>query len=258
MAVISGRPIEPVTDQGYSSYAVKLPAFEGPLDLLLHLIRKNEINITDIPINVITQQYLETLGLMQSLNLSIAGEFLVMAATLVHIKSRELLPPAESEPEADDDDPRAVLVARLVEYQRFKDASQRLEEREAIWREIFPGRPIHLDADADTELPLSEVSLFDLLDALRGVVARLPERRDLEIVVEGLTVQERMNTVLDRLQQEESVSFTGLFDRDTTRNDVIVTLLALLELARLNLVRIVQPQTFGAIRVWRTESLTPS
>jgi segregation and condensation protein A len=228
-------------DDSQISYAVKLPAFEGPLDLLLHLIKKNEINIYDIPISLITGQYLEYLGLMTSLNLAVAGEFLVMAATLIHIKSKTLLPLSETGEEEEEEDPRVDLVTRLLEYQRFKEAAQGFESRELEWREVFY-RPASHGADGSTdEINLVDMSLFDLMEALRGVMERAPEKKGLEIVV--------------RLEREESITFTSLFDDDTTRLAMIVTFLALLELIRLKRVRIIQAELFGTIRVWKNTNL---
>jgi segregation and condensation protein A len=244
-------------DDLQTSYAVKLPAFEGPLDFLLHLIKKNEINIYDIPIALITRQYLEYLDLIKSLNLAVAGEFLVMAATLIHIKSKMLLPPSETDEEEEDEDPRTELVMRLLEYQRFKEAAQSLEAREQEWREVFH-RPASLgSAEPSDEINLVDLSLFDLLEALRGVMQRAPEKKDLEIVVDALSVQERMGLILDRLDEQESITFTSLFDDDTTRLAMVVTFLALLELIRLKRLRILQTELFGAIRIWKSTSLQP-
>jgi len=245
-------------DEPQTSYAIKLPAFEGPLDLLLHLIKKNEINIYDIPISLITGQYLEYLNLMKSLNLGVAGEFLVMAATLIHIKSRTLLPPSETDEEEDEEDPRADLVMRLLEYQRFKDAAQGFEAREEEWRQVFYRTPSPGSDGATDEINLVDMSLFDLLEALRGVMERAPERKGLEIVVDELSVQDRMSLVLDRLEGQESITFTSLFDGDTTRLSMIVTFLALLELIRLKRIRIIQAELFGAIRVWKNTNSQPS
>lgn len=245
-------------DELQSSYAVKIPAFEGPLDLLLHLIKKSEINIYDIPISLITRQYLDYLSLMKSLNLAVAGEFLVMAATLIHIKSKTLLPLSETDEEEEEEDPRTSLVFRLLEYQRFKDAASGLESREQEWRDVFY-RPASSGADGPSdEINLVDLSLFDLLEALRGVMERAPEKKGLEIVVDELSVQDRMGAILDGLEDVESLTFTSLFDDDSTRLAMIVTFLALLELIRLKRVRIVQAELFGAIRVWKNMSLQPS
>lgn len=243
-------------------YQVRLKTFEGPLDLLLHLIKKNEVNIYDIPIALITQQYLDYLSAMKSLNLAVAGEFLVMAATLVQIKARMLLPDDEqSLDEEEGPDPREELVRRLLEYKRYKDAAAALDQRGRRWHEVFrrdgmagfrgnlPG-PGGDSADA----PLEDMTLFDLVDALQGVLARLPARSLLEIIPENLTVKDRMNAILDLLQDRESVTFSGLFEGQTHRVVVIVTFLGLLELIRIKLVRVFQGETFGPILVSRAFS----
>lgn len=236
-------------------YQVRLKAFEGPLDLLLHLIRKNEVNIYDIPIALITQQYLEYLSVMKSLNLSVAGEFLVMAATLLQIKSRMLLPVDEAQVDEDEGpDPREELVLRLLEYQRFKDAAVRLDERERLWRELFSREPPGPTQSQADEAPLDHVTLFDLVDALQGVLARAPNRQMLEIAAEHLTVKDRMNAILEVLEAKESVTFLSLFEGSMHRPVVIVTFLALLELTRIKLVRIFQAEVFGPILLMRAFS----
>lgn len=246
-----------IMEESPSTYAVKLPVFEGPLDLLLHLIKKNEIHIYDIPISVITRQYLEYLDLMKSLNLAIAGEFLVMAATLIHIKSRTLLPPAENEEGEEEEDPRAELIMRLMEYQRFKEAAEQLSQRELEWRDVFARSPAAPSNGEEAEIGLSDLNLFDLLDALKAMLSRLPEKRSLEIIVDELSVQDRMTLILDSLDEQESVAFSDLFLNDKSRMAVIVTFLALLELIRLRLVRVVQVESFGAIRVWKKTNFQP-
>jgi len=180
-------------------YQVKLNAFTGPLDLLLHLIRKHEINVYDIPISKIAQQYLEYLNLMKTLNLSMAGEFLVMAATLLHIKSRMLLPKDEqAQKEEEGEDPREELVRRLVEYEQFKNAAIHLSGRERLWREAFFREPQPLETPGVPEEWLMEdLSLFDLLGALQEVLDRTDSQTLLEISQETITVQERVNALLD-------------------------------------------------------------
>lgn len=240
-------------DPAEGFYQVRLEAFTGPLDLLLHLIKKNEINIYDIPIALITQQYLEYLTLMKTLNLTVAGEFLVMAATLIHIKSRMLLP-AEDQPgdEEDGPDPRAELVRRLLEYKRFKEAAAQLADQGRIWREMFTREPAAAEPPPAEDLPLEHLTLFDLVDALQGVLSRLPAAQCLEIMPDNLTVQDRMNAILEALEREESVTFVSLFERDRHRLVIIVTFLALLELIRIKLVRVFQGEPFGPIRLART------
>jgi len=242
-------------EQIETSYQVRLDKFEGPLDLLLYLIRKSEINIYDIPIALITQQYLDYLSLMKSLNLAVAGEFLVMAATLVHIKSRMLLPDDQAESDEDEGpDPRDELVRRLLEYKRYKEAARRLDDRERVWREVF-GRDEPPPAPTPSgEAWLEEVTLFDLVDALQSVVARLPDQRLMEITPENLTVKDRMNLIIETLDQKESVTFLSLFEGQTHRLLIIVTFLALLELIRIKLVRVFQGEVFGPILVTRAFS----
>jgi len=237
-------------------YQVRLEKFEGPLDLLLHLIKQNEVNIYDIPIALITQQYLGYLGMMKSLNLSVAGDFLVMAATLVQIKSKMLLPLDErEEDEEDGPDPREELVRRLLEYKTYKEAAGQFDNRERLWREIF-----HRDQGAQPtvqngETLLEEVTLFDLVDALQGVLARTADRRLIEITPENLTVKDRMNAILEAMEDKEVLPFPDLFDRASRRLTVIVTFLALLELIRIKLVRVFQAETFGPILLTRAFSL---
>jgi segregation and condensation protein A len=240
-----------------TSYRVRLDEFEGPLDLLLHLIKKNEINIYDIPIAVITKQYLDYISIMKYLNLEVAGEFLVMAATLIHIKSRMLLP-VETDGDDDEDggeDPRAELVRRLLEYKQFKEAAAELVERGQQWREVF-GRPAFCEA-AHTSLPEDvddtplELTLFDLVDAFQDIVQRTPAKAFVEMTAEHLTVKDRMNYILERLEDEPAIPFESLFLPEEGRLFVIVTFLGLLELIRIKLVRAYQAEVFGAILLSR-------
>ncbi len=239
-------------EQVETAYEVKLEAFNGPLDLLLHLIRKHEINIYDIPIALITRQYLEYLQIMKELNLSFAGDFLVMAATLIQIKSRTLLP-QEPGPEPDDeagDDPRSELVRRLVEYQQFKEVAGRLSEQERLWRQVFQREPEQSQPVRDV---LSEdVQVFDLLSALQEVLAQTVVSTGLEFTPDTLTVQDRINSVIERLEETPALTFAALFEGETDRLTVIVTFLALLELVRMKLVRLTQVDFGGPIRIART------
>lgn len=249
-------------DQIELPYQVRIENFEGPLDLLLHLIKKNEINICDIPIAMIAQQYLDYLEAMRDLNLNVAGEFLVMAATLLQIKSKMLLPPDETvDDEEEGPDPREELVRRLLEYKQYKDAAHQLDGQEKMWREIFgrdPGPPVEADPESEPDDALLEhVSLFDLVDALQSVIDRTPGRKLLEIIPDNLTVRERMNVILELLEGKESVSFSALFEESVHRIVIIVTFLALLELIRLRVARVFQAETFGPILVSRTFSLVP-
>ena len=228
------------------STRVQLEVFEGPLDLLLHLIKKNEVSITDIPIAAITEQYLATLELMQDLSLDVAGEFLVMAATLIHIKSRMLLPASEDvEDEEEGGDPRAELARRLLEYQRFKDAAAQLEQREILTRDVFvrAGAP----AEEITLPSFREVSVFELLTALRRVLERLPKENVHEVTLDKITVREKMTLLLDTLRAQGQVLFEALFSEAKTRMEIVVTFLAMLELVKGRAIRIIQEELGGPI-----------
>ena len=234
------------------TYRVKLDLFEGPLDLLLHLVKKNEMDIANIPIAIITDQYLEYMVLLEELNLDVAGEFLVMAATLMYINSRHLLPePEGAEDEDEAGDPRAELIERLQEYQRFRDAALQLEQRDLLSREVF-ARPRDLDVpeeDADEEAPVEfrDVSLGGLLEAFRKVLRRAVAPPAHEVVSEGLAIQDCMAPILECLRPSGRTTFEALFPEDSTRHRIIVTFLALLELMRLGVVSVHQPTHFGEL-----------
>jgi segregation and condensation protein A len=215
---------------------VKLEVFEGPLDLLLHLIRENRVDIADIPVAEITEQYLAYLELMKTLNLDVAGEFLVMAATLMHIKSRMLLPAPDEESE-EGEDPRLELVRQLQEYQRYKEAGMALKDLEERRSRVFRGSSVGPEGPERTDYPL-EVSLLELLSALKKLLERVPEEASLEIRRERLTIAERISTLLEQLRKaNRELHFEELFSESSTVGDVIVTFLALLELMRLRMVR---------------------
>jgi segregation and condensation protein A len=233
-------------------YNIKLPVFEGPLDLLLHLIRESKIDIYDIPISFITRQYLDYIGIMKELNLEIAGEFLVMAATLIHIKSKMMLPPDEKD-EADTEmvDPRLELVQRLLEYRAYKDAAGILREKEEESLLVFSRDAAGEEAEAEEELSepsLFDVNIFDLLGAFRKMLESAPPEVRM-ITRETLTVKDKMFLIVDLLENAESVRFEELFKDTVTRTQLIVTFLALLELLRLGLARAYQEKEFGNIWV---------
>jgi segregation and condensation protein A len=243
--------VERELDSFEASYRIRLEQFEGPLDLLLHLIKKNEINIYDIPMALITKQYLEHINLMKSLNLVVAGEFLVLAATLIHIKSKMLLPSEPDGEEEEGQDPRAELVRQLLEYKQFKEAAYDLQDRERLWREVYRRAPLLTATPIESEETPLELTLFDLMDALQDVVRRAPSKGLLELTAEHLTVKDRMNYILERLEASAAVPFEMLFSPTDGRLVLIVTFLGLLELMRLKLVRVFQPETFGAILLSR-------
>ena len=228
------------------STRVQLEIFEGPLDLLLHLIKKNEVSITDIPLALITEQYLATLELMQTLDLDLAGEFLVMAATLIHIKSRMLLPVGEEEAEEEEGvDPRAELVRRLLEYQRYKEAAAELEQREVLTRDVFVRASAPIEEAGPREF--REVSVFELLGALKRVIDRLPKDFVHEVTLEKVSVREKMTLLLDTLRDQSRVVFESLFADVKSRLEIVVTFLAMLELVKVRAIRIYQDDMAGPI-----------
>lgn len=236
-------------------YEVKLEAFTGPMDLLLHLIRKQKINIYDIPIALIARQYLEYLSFMKTLNLSLAGEFLVMASTLLYIKSRMLLPKEEAIVSDDEEviDPRSELVRQLIEYERFKDAAGSLVARERIWQDSFTREPFPVPQkpEEEEEVWAEDLQVFDLLSALQGVLDRAPTDTYVEVSRENWTVEERIQIIMERLENEATIPFEELFERDWSRPLIVVTFLGLLELVRMNLVGLFQGEWFGPIHVTR-------
>jgi len=234
------------------AYPVRLDNFEGPLDLLLHLIKQSELNIYDIPIALVTRQYLDYIDLMQEMNLDVAGEFLVMAATLIHIKSRMLLPRPDPAQEDPAEDPREALVRRLLEHQRFKAAAELLHEKE-IQRSAMWHRPDGRVADVVGEAPEPEieVDLFSLMAAFRQVLERARQRPRVILPPEQMPIETRIEQLLARLSETDACGFEELFADVQTRAGMIVTFLALLEMIRLKMVRVYQQGNFGAIRVYK-------
>jgi segregation and condensation protein A len=229
---------------------VKLDVFEGPLDLLLHLIKRNELQVTDIPIARITDEYLAALEARPELNLDGAGEYLVMAATLIYIKSRMLLPEPDAGEEEPEDDPRAALVRQLLEYQRYREAAVSLGDRPVLARDVFagtgapPGPPL---PGEESGLPVREASVGDLLTALRDVLRRRRPAPDHEVNPPTHSVAECVAMILARFATGGAVEFDTLFAPEAPRAEVIVTFLALLELVRLRVLRALQEERFGAI-----------
>lgn len=240
-------PLEGVQE----GYHVRLDKFDGPLDLLLHLIKKNELDICDIPIAEITRQYLEYIRLMKDLNLDVAGDFLLMASTLLQIKSAMLLPRDEGEPEEEEPDPRAELIRRLMEYQRYKEAGLLMGARALLGREVFTRSlpEAELLAGEQQEGPL-ELELFDLIEAFRSLLARMPKETFHEVAAaDSLSISDSINEILALLQERDMVAFDELVRDDFTRQRVIVTFLALLELCRLRMIRIFQNSPQGGIHL---------
>jgi segregation and condensation protein A len=233
-------------------FHIQLPSFEGPLDLLLHLIKKHELDILDLPIAFVTERYLEYLRVMRELDLDIAAEYLLMAATLAHIKSKMLLPqvPGEQQDENEEGepiDPRLELIRRLLEYQKYKNAAENLGTRAVAGRDVF-GRGLSAQ-ELEGPAPLAEIGLFRLLDAFQGILERAQDRRALEVTAESISIKDRIAQITDLLRERRNCEFESLFAGDVTRYDVVVTFLALLEMTKMRLARIYQVDHQSPIHV---------
>jgi segregation and condensation protein A len=232
-----------------NQYVVALPSFEGPLDLLLHLIQKHELDILDIPVSFITEKYLEYIMLMQELSIDVASEYLVMAATLAHIKSKSLLPapPPGQEDEIDEEglDPRGDLIRRLLEYQKYKKAAADLNERGALGRDVFMRGA--KEPEAEGPAPLARIEVWHLLDAFAKVLSRTKVDLDHEVSFDRMSVTERITQLCDKLTGRTSCRFEELFDGQRTRFDLIITFLALLEMTRLKMTRLFQADPLAEI-----------
>ena len=230
-------------------YAVRVEnIFEGPMDLLVHLIRKHELDIYDIPIALITEQYLHYLDLMKALNIDMAGDFVVMAATLAQIKSRMLLP-VYGAPD-DEEDPRLAIVRPLAEYMQMKAAAEALAGRNILGEQTFTRTPADDEADQQPDPTMIRVGLFELIDAFQQVIDRIGPAHQVDLSADTISIKERIAQIIDRLEDFRSLAFDQLFEGAATRQDVIVTFLAVLEMARLELVEIVQHTQSGIIRIF--------
>lgn len=234
------------------SYRIKLDIFEGPLDLLLYLIKRNDLNIYDIPISKITEQYLQYMELMRLLDLDIASEFLVMAATLIEIKSKMLLPKPELEQAVEDLDPRADLVNRLLEYQKYKTVAEELRRRELVYRDIFtrPGEPPVQDDSSEVYF---EASLFDLISAFSKALKEVPKEIFYEVVKDEFTVEQKVHDILRLLLNSPAVSLEELFSKAKNKLEIVATFLAILELIRMHEITVAQKGLFGDIVIKRFE-----
>lgn len=229
-------------------YTVRLDTFEGPLDLLLHLIQKNELDIFNIPIALITEQYMEYLKWMKTLNLDIAGEYLLMASTLLHIKSKMLLPSPSAEEEEEGEDPRKELVRRLLEYRKYKEAASELVKRPMLDRDVFI-RLVSVEEEEPKEERI-EATLFDLIDAFRKALERAKIESIHEVVLDRLTVEDKVQEILLLLQREKrSLAFHFFLPEGATRREIVITFLAILELVKMKWIRIFQSAPFETIRI---------
>lgn len=229
---------------------VRTEAFEGPLDLLLHLIRKNEVDIYNIPIAEISRQYLDYLDVMRELNLDIAGEFLVMASTLIQIKSQLLLPSQPDAPGEDEqgEDPRAELVRRLLEYEKYRQAAVDLASRHLLDRDVFARNfPSPELEELPPEESFAEMEVFDLVDAFRRILAKAPKESFHEVGSENISIADRISDILDFIGGKEMITFEELFLGNLTREFIVATFLAVLELCRLKMIRLTQVESYGAI-----------
>ena len=244
-------------------YKVKFEVFEGPLDLLLYLIKKEEVDIYQVNLTKLATQFIEYIDLMRQFDMEIAGEFLVMASTLMYIKSRELLPVDQQvavEGEDDGEDPRWELIRQLVEYKKFKDAAAQLQTLETRQENVFPRLPAKLEFESDAPPPKPDVSIFDLLNAVNGVLKRFEQRQGAarEIFEDKWTVSEKIEFILKKIAGHGTVRFAELFESAASRSEIVCTFLALLELIRLKQLVCVQPEAFAEIEIRRAESATTS
>jgi segregation and condensation protein A len=245
-----------------AEYKVQFEVFEGPLDLLLYLIKKEEVDIYEVNLTKLAMQFIAHIDLMREFDLEIAGEFLVMASTLMYIKSRELLPvdqQAVVEGEDESEDPRWELIRQLVEYKKFKDAAAQLQVREAEQENIFPRLPGKLEFESTAPAPKPDVSIFDLLNAVNTVLKRFEQREGAarDIFEDKWTVSDKIESILKILSERGSVRFAELFESAASRSEVVCTFLALLELIRLKQLVCVQPEPFSEIEITRAQTGAP-
>ncbi len=236
-----------------SGYHVSLPAFEGPLDLLLHLCQKHELDILDIPISFVTEKYLEYLAIMQMMNLDLASEYLLMAATLAHIKSKSLLPappPGQEDDElVEEEDPRQALIRRLLEYQKYKHAGESLAARGITGRDGVTRGTTMDEVEPQGLPPLAEVPLYSLVEAFQRVLSRAKVKIAHDVVADRISITDRIHQLFDLLTTRQRLEFEALFEAAATRFDLVVTFLALLEMTRLRMTRLYQTEPLGPLHV---------
>jgi segregation and condensation protein A len=247
-------PDRETSDAGATPWSLQLPQFEGPLDLLLHLCQKHELNVLDIPVAFVTEKYLEHLAVMQLMHLELAAEYLVMAATLVHIKSKMLLPtpPPEQEDDADppdEIDPREALIRRLLEYQKYKHAAEQLVSRGIVGRDVFPRGAGAAETQTGALPPLAEVPLFALVDAFQRVLDRSKVKLSHDVVADRVSITDRITELSDLLAKRRRLAFEDLFEGFVSKFDLVITFLALLEMARLKMTRLLQTEPLGPLFV---------
>ena len=239
-----------------NDYRVNLEVFEGPLDLLLYLIKKNDVDMYDIPIAFILEAYLTYLDTLAEMNIDLAGDFLLMAAELTHLKSKMLLPTEAEMDDEEEGDPRADLVRRLLEYQRYKEASEELGKRPMLGRDVFSAK-LHERPAEDADAPI-EANVFDLINAFSTILGRIPKDRFHEVSVDRLSVNDRIMQIVDMLKGDATVSIEELLPAIITRYDVVITFLAILEMAKLKMVRVYQGGAQDTIRIRKTMAEVPA
>ena len=235
-----------------ANYSIKLDIFEGPMDLLLYLIKKNEVDIYNIPIALVTEQYLDYLKMIKALNLDVAGEYLVMAATLIHIKSRLLLP-APEEPEEEEEDPRAELVRQLIEHKKFKEIAGDLASRPLLERDVFVRSAVLPETAAKPdsgEEELIEASVFELIEAFHRIISRMDQKVLIEFDTEKLSLTDIINEIMDQLALKKNLTFDELLEGKRDRRRVIYSFLAILELVKMRMIKAYQTSIFGVIRIF--------
>jgi len=232
-------------------YQVQLEdVFEGPMDLLVHLIKKNELDIYDIPIALITEQYLQYLEWMQVLNVEFAGDFLLMASTLTQIKSRMLLPVHADDEEDEEEDPRMELTRPLLEYLQMKSVADQLIERNLLGEKTFVRNPSRDDFMTGSDDEFIKIGLFELIDAFQKMLERIPEDHRVDMSTDEISVKDKISQIVDILEQKGSITFSELFSANPDRREIIITFLAILEMVKLTLIRIVQNLSTGIIRIF--------
>ena len=238
-----------MSEESEEIYEVHLKdVFEGPMDLLIHLIKKNEVDIYDIPIALITDQYLQYIDWMKSMNIDIAGDFLLMAATLTHIKSKMLLPVHENV--EDEDDPRMEITRPLLEYLQMKSAAARLSERDILGDKTFSRILDRKDLPIDNEDRIIKVGLFELMDAFQKLLEKIPASQGIDFTADKISVKDKINELVDIFEKKGSVTFDQLFDVNATKSELIATFLAILEMVKLSLIGIIQNVQTGVIRLF--------
>lgn len=222
--------------------------FEGPMDLLVHLIKKNEVDIYDIPIALITDQYLEYMELIKALSINLTGDFLVMAATLTHVKSRMLLPKHDYEEE--EEDPRMEITKPLIEYLEMKSAAELLAQKDLLGERVFTRAPVKEKYFAAPENEMLSVGIFELIDAFQKILENLSPAQTMDLTVDRISVTERISQIVDLLEERSSMTFVELFADNADKHEIIVTFLAILEMVKLNIIRVVQHVQTGALRLF--------